>query len=64
MAMVKRWFEANERTLAKREAKAQGVKAWVFTKSTREGKKKGFYVGPALPKILKKYEDTVEQVWP
>lgn len=64
MAMVKRWFENNERTQAKKEAKAQGVKAWMFTKSTRAGKKKGFYVGPSLPKILQKITGTTEQIYP
>lgn len=64
MAMVKRWFAANERVMAKKEAKAQGAKVWLYTKSTRDGKKKGFYVGPSLPKILKKNEEAVTQVWP
>ena len=62
MANTKKWFESNERSVAKRVAKQLKVDAWKYTKSTRAGKSAGFYVGAAIPKLLEKPSITVEKI--
>lgn len=62
MANTKKWFESNERSVAKRTAKQMGVDAWKYTKSTRAGKSAGFYVGSTIPKMLTKPSVTVEKI--
>ena len=62
MANTKKWFESNERSVAKRTAKQMGVAAWKYTKQTRKGKEAGFYVGIDIPKMLAKPSITVEKI--
>lgn len=62
MVMDTRWFPADERTEAKKSARKKKSHIWKYTISTRSGKKVGYYVGSAVPKVLLERKATVEDV--
>lgn len=61
--MHQRWYESNERVVAKRAAKQRSARAWKYTHKQREGgTKAGFYVGQTIPKVLEAKNVTVERI--
>jgi hypothetical protein len=61
--MHQRWFESKERSTAKRAAKKRGVGVWKYIHKQRAGgKKAGFYVGKAIPKVLRAGNITIEPI--
>lgn len=62
MVMDTRWYSANERILAKRNARKKRSRCWKFTIVTRNGKRMGYYVGKDVPKVLVERKALVEDV--
>ena len=62
MANTRKWFESNERSVAKKTAKKTGLAAWKYVKQTRTGKTTGFYVGVGIPALLEKPSVSVERI--
>lgn len=62
MVMDTRWFASDERIEAKRSARKKKAKVWKYIISTRNGKRIGYYVGAAIPKVLIQRNATVETV--
>jgi hypothetical protein len=67
MPMPKKWFSSNERREAKMSAKHQNeykedVQVWKFTRTTRNGKTRGFYVGTYVPVVLQRKNIALEEI--
>jgi len=61
--MHRRWYESNERVVAKRTAKKRGTHVWKFTHKQRAGSTKaGFYVGKTVPQVLRAGNITTEPI--
>jgi hypothetical protein len=62
MVMDRRWYEADERVTAKKDARKKKAKLWKYTIVTRNGKRTGYYTGSTIPKVLVERNATVEDV--
>ena len=61
--MHQRWYESNERVVAKRAAKERGVLVWKYMHEQRTGgKRAGFYVGKTVPQALEAGNITIEPI--